>query len=214
MTKAPARRLATRAKPTKGPSRRTAKPVATRAGKAGGLSGLPEWDLTDLYTSLDAPEVKRDLERCDADSIAFEHDFKGKLADLVSQPDGGARLADAIRRYEAIEELMGRILSYAGLAYAGNTVDPVIAKFYADAQERITTSSLHLLFFALELNRIEDATLELAMRDPALAHYRPWIEDIRKEKPYQLDDRLEQLFHEKSVTGYSAWNRLFDETIA
>ena len=51
-------------------------------------------------------------------------------------------------------------------------------------------------------------------RDPALGHYRPWIEDIRKEKPYQLEDRVEQLFHEKSVTGRGAWNRLFDETIA
>ena len=37
---------------------------------------------------------------------------------------------------------------------------------------------------------------------------------MRKDKPYQLEDRVEQLFHEKSVTGYSAWNRLFDETIA
>ena len=52
------------------------------------------------------------------------------------------------------------------------------------------------------------------MRDPALGHYRPWLEDVRKDKPYQLEDRVEQLFHEKSVTGYSAWNRLFDETIA
>ena len=52
------------------------------------------------------------------------------------------------------------------------------------------------------------------MREPALGHYRPWIEDIRKEKPYQLEDRVEQLFHEKSVTGAGAWNRLFDETMA
>ena len=52
------------------------------------------------------------------------------------------------------------------------------------------------------------------MADPALGHYRPWLEDIRKEKPYQLEDRIEQLFHEKSVTAASAWNRLFDETIA
>ncbi len=52
------------------------------------------------------------------------------------------------------------------------------------------------------------------MADPALGHYRPWLEDVRKDKPYQLEDRVEQLFHEKSVTGYSAWNRLFDETIA
>ena len=52
------------------------------------------------------------------------------------------------------------------------------------------------------------------MQEPALGHYRPWLEDVRKDKPYQLEDRIEQLFHEKSVTAYSAWNRLFDETIA
>jgi oligoendopeptidase F len=98
--------------------------------------------------------------------------------------------------------------------YAGNTTDPARAKFYGDVQERITAASLHLLFFTLELNRIDDAELEAAMRDPALGHYRPWIEDVRKEKPYQLEDRVEELFHEKSVTGYSAWNRLFDETMA
>ena len=78
----------------------------------------------------------------------------------------------------------------------------------------MTAASLHLLFFTLELNRIDDAVLEAAMADPALGHYRPWLEDVRKDKPYQLEDRVEQLFHEKSVTGYSAWNRLFDETIA
>src|SRR5207237_1112817 len=94
------------------------------------------------------------------------------------------------------------------------TIDPARAKFYADVQERITAASTHLLFFVLELNRIDDAKLEAAMNDPALGHYRPWLEDIRKDKPYQLEDRIEQLFHEKSVTAYSAWNRLFDETIA
>src|SRR5215831_16341390 len=88
------------------------------------------------------------------------------------------------------------------------------ARFYADVQERVTAASTHLLFFTLELNRLDDAKLEAAMQDGALAHYRPWLEDIRREKPYQLEDRVEQLFHEKSVTTYSAWNRLFDETIA
>src|SRR5262249_46328246 len=65
----------------------------------------------------------------------------------------------------------------------------------------------------LELNRLDDAALERAMEDAALGHYRPWLEDIRKDKPYQLDDKLEELFHEKSVTGAGAWNRLFDETL-
>ena len=122
-------------------------------------------------------------------------------------------LAEAVRRYEAIEEVLGRLISYAGLLYSGNTTDPAIGKFYGDMQERITAASLHLLFFTLELNRIDDAELDKAMADPALGHYRPWLEDIRKDKPYQLEDRIEQLFHEKSVTGYSAFNRLFDETM-
>ena len=119
-----------------------------------------------------------------------------------------------MKRYEALDDLLGRLISFAGLVHAGNTVDPARAKFYADVQERITAASTHLLFFVLELNRLDDAKLEAAMQDPALGHYRPWLEDIRKDKPYQLEDRIEQLFHEKSVTAYSAWNRLFDETIA
>jgi len=174
------------------------------------LGVMPEWDLTDLYPAMDAPEVKRDLERTEAECVAFESAYKGRLAELAAMPEAGATLAQAVKRYERLDDLIGRLISYASLVYAGNTTDPVRAKFYGDVQERITAASLHLLFFTLELNRIEDAVLDAAMTDPALGHYRPWIEDVRKEKPYQLEDRIEQLFHEKSVSGYSAWNRLFD----
>jgi len=175
---------------------------------------LPEWNLADLYAGLDDPRIKRDLDRGAAESLAFEHDCKGKLAALADGPEPGARLGEAIKHYEALDDLLGRLTSYAGLLHVGDTVDPARAKFYADVQERVTAASTHLLFFTLELNRLDDAKLEATMQHGALAHYRPWIEDIRREKPYQLEDRVEQLFHEKSVTGYSAWTRLFDETIA
>jgi oligoendopeptidase F len=178
------------------------------------LGRLPEWNLADLYPAADAAEVARDLGKADADSRDFERSFKGQLAALAAEADGGARLAESVRRYEAIGELLGRLASFATLTYVGDTTDSARAKFYGDVQEKLTTASTHLLFFTLELNRIDDAVLEAAMGDAALGHYRPWLEDVRKEKPYQLDDRLEQLFHEKSVTGYSAWNRLFEETIA
>ena len=178
------------------------------------LGALPEWNLSDLYPGLDSPEIKRDLDQADSDCAAFEQEFKGRLAAMATGEGAGRSLAGAVRRYEAIDDRLGRLISYASLVYAGNTTDPVRAKFYGDVQERITAASLHLLFFTLELNRVDDTQLEAAMRDPALGHYRPWLEDVRKEKPYQLEDRVEELFHEKSVTGYSAWNRLFDETIA
>ena len=177
-------------------------------------SGLPEWNLGDLYSSIDAPEIARDLDKLDTDCVAFEGAYKGRIAGEVAKPDSGTWLAAAIKRYEAIDDLAGRLGSFAGLAHAGNTVDPAITKFYGDVSERITAASVHLLFFALELNRVDDAAIERAMQTPALNHYRPWIEDLRKDKPYQLEDRVEQLFHEKSSTAYSAWNRQFDQTIS
>src|SRR6201746_151588 len=175
---------------------------------------LPEWNLADLYSGIDAPEIVRDLEKMDADCVAFETDYKGKLAENAAGEDGGRWLANVVRRYEAIDDLAGRLGAYAGLVHAGDTVDPAISKFYGDVSERLTAASVHLLFFGLELNRIDDAVIERALQTPEFDHYRPWIEDLRKDKPYQLEDRVEQLFHEKSQSGYAAWNRLFDQTIS
>ncbi len=187
---------------------------AAKAAKPAAIGKLPEWDLSALYPSLDSPQIKEDLARADAMCLKFEEQYKGKLLGLADQPSAGRALAAAIKTYETIDDLIGRVVSYAQLVYSGNTTDPVRAKFYGDVQDRVTTSSSHLLFFSLELNRIDDAVLERAMTDPALGHYRPWLTDLRKAKPYQLEDRVEQLFHEKSVTGQAAWNRLFNDTIA
>ena len=189
----------------------TGNKAAAAKSKAG---KLPEWNLADLYSGIGAAEIARDLQKMDADCVAFETDYKGKLAEDVARDDGGSWLAEAVRRYEAIDDLAGRLGSYAGLVHAGDSVDPAISKFYGDVSERLTAASVHLLFFALELNRIDDAVIERAMQTPELGHYRPWIEDLRKDKPYQLEDRVEQLFHEKSQSGYAAWNRLFDQTIS
>ncbi len=178
------------------------------------LGAMPEWRLEHLYPAMDSAAFAADLKRSAEEAAAFAEAYRGKLADLLAAEDGAARLHEAIRRYEALEDLMGRVMSYAGLIYAGDTTDPRRGKFYGDAQEKMTAASSDLLFFTLELNRIDDATLDAAMRKEPLSHYAPWLTDIRQEKPYQLDDKLEQLFLEKSVVGRGAWNRLFDETIA
>ncbi|WP_024574288.1 MULTISPECIES: M3 family oligoendopeptidase [unclassified Afipia] len=209
------RTSALRKSPAKSKTAPKAKAPARKAsGAPGKAAKLPEWNLTDLYPAIDAPEVTRDLDKLDADCVAFENAYKGKIAEQVAASDGGEWLAEAIRSYEAIDDLAGRLASYAGLAHAGNTVDAAISKFYGDISERITAASTHLLFFALELNRVDDEVIKRAMGTPSLNHYRPWIEDLRKDKPYQLEDRVEQLFHEKSQTAYGAWNRQFDQTIA
>jgi oligoendopeptidase F len=200
--------------PGKATASKAARKSSTKAPSKPKPAKLPEWNLADLYSAIDAPEVARDLDRIDADCASFEADYKGKLAEETAKPGGGAWLAGAVKRYEAIDDLAGRLASYAGLIHAGDSVDPAISKFYGDVSERITAASVHLLFFGLELNRVDDAVIEQAMQTPELGHYRPWIEDSRKDKPYQLEDRVEQLFHEKSQTGYGAFNRLFDQTIS
>ena len=178
------------------------------------LGPLPQWKLEDLYESPESPRFQSDLLRAGDDAKAFAGNYRGKLEGLASGPDGGERLFEAVRAYEALQDLMGRLMSYASLLYAGDTSDPARAKFYGDTQEKITAISGDLLFFELELNRLDDSRLDAATRRSSLSHYRPWLDDIRKERPHQLADEIEKLFLEKSVTGVAAWNRLFDETVA
>jgi oligoendopeptidase F len=177
-------------------------------------STLPEWNLADLYPGVDSPALAVDFERAARESNDFATKYRGRLAELAVDKQASEKLGEAVARYEALQDLLGRIMSFASLLHAGNVTDPARAKFYADARDKIVDASTKLLFFQLELNRIDDAILDRAAQHPPLAHWRPWLEDIRKEKPYELDDKLEELFHEKSVTGASSWNRLFDETIA
>ena len=170
---------------------------------------LPDWDLTDLYPSTDAPEVKRDLDWLEEACLSFARDYEGKLADL-----DGAGMYDCILRDERISQVAGRLGSFAGLLYYQNTVDGERAKFFSDIQDKITTYTAPLVFFSLEVNRIPEETLETMLQHDGLARYRPIFERMRKMRPYQLSDELERYEHDMSVVGASAWNKLFDETIA
>ncbi len=178
------------------------------------LGALPQWRLEDLYESMEAPRFAADLDRAQREAKEFAKTWRGKLSAIAETKEGGERLAEAVKSYEALQDLIGRVMSYASLLYASDTSDSARAKFYGDVHERVTALTGDLLFFELELNRIDDAKLAAAMAAPALGHYRPWLEDIRKEKPHQLADDIEQLFLEKSVSGAAAWNRLFDDTMS
>jgi oligoendopeptidase F len=173
------------------------------------LGGLPEWDLSDLYPGPESPALNGDLAQLVEDAEAFRRRYEGRLADL-----SGTALGEAVETYERIQELIGRIISYASLVHAGNLADPEIGRFYQTIQERTNAVSTDLLFFTLELNRLDDAVLAAKEADPALARYRPWLRDIRAFRPHQLSDEVEKLLHEKYVAGRAAWTRLFDETIA
>src|SRR5919106_4710940 len=144
------------------------------------LGTLPEWNLADLYDGPDSKKLKADLETSDRAAEAMQERYAGKLAALLDGGKGGAELAQAVREFEALNDVLGRIVSYASLLYAADTSDPKRQKFFGDIQEKITAISSKLLFFPLELNRLDDAIIETAMASSELGHYRPWLEDLRK----------------------------------
>jgi oligoendopeptidase F len=196
------------------PADRISHAASDESGAAAALGDLPSWNLGDLYPSADGPLFLGDMEKARVNAAAFQEKWKGNLsAACAKTSDEG--LGQSLKEFEALEDLIGRIGSYAGLTYYGDMTDPAKGKFFSDISAAITDIAANLLFYGLELNRIEDSLLELSMtQDPIAGHYRPWLEDLRKEKPHQLDDQIEQLFLEKSQTGGAAWNRLFNETIA
>jgi oligoendopeptidase F len=178
--------------------------------KVASLGAMPEWDLSDLYASPDAPEVQRDLKIAAEEAQRIKSEYQGRLAVLAK--DG--RLIDAIKDYEKLSDLVGKLGSYSGLYYVLDQTDPARAKFNGDVSEALTKIYTDLIFFELELNQIDDATMDAAVKGAELKRYKPWLDDLRKEKPHQLDEKLERLFAEKSQTSRGAWNRLFDETMS
>lgn len=173
------------------------------------LGLLPAWDLTDLYRDPEAPELERDLQKADALASKFRQDYAGKLASL-----SGEDLKGTIAAYETLQDLTGKIMSYSYLVYAGNMSDARGGQFLQAVKERITSLSAKVLFFELELNKLEDERLAEMVAKTSLAHYEPWLRDLRARKKHQLGDEMERLLLEKRVSGRSAWVRLFDETIA
>ena len=175
----------------------------------GPMGNLPEWNLDDLYTGEDAPELKRDLEWLETECAAFAADYENKLAMLDA-----ASLLNCVLRNEKINQVAGRIMSYAGLRYYQMTTDASRAKFMSDAQEKITNYTTPLVFFTLELNTLDDYHMvALLTANADLARYKPVFDRIRAMKKYQLSDELEKFMHDLGVVG-DAWERLFDETIA
>ena len=183
--------------------------AAARAATSPELGDMPEWDLGDLYPGRDSPALAQDLADADKAAKAFRAAHAGKLAGL-----SGDAFAKAIAEFERMDETLSRIMSFASLAYADDQSDATLAKFWQTMQEKVNAISTDLLFFRLEINRIDDDALAEKLKSPALAHYGPWLRDIRVYRPHDLSDDLERLLHEKSVAGRGAWSRLFDETMA
>lgn len=173
------------------------------------MSDLPVWDLSDLYSGMQAAELKADFAKLEQDTKEFAKKYDGKVLGL-----SGDDLGAALEEYENITELSQKIGSYAGLLFASDMLDDEIGSFYQNTSEKLTEVYSELVFFTLALNKFSDEELAEKLKSAKLNHYEPWIRDLRVMKPYQLSDELEKFELDKSVTANSAWVRLFEETHA
>ncbi|MFM7083562.1 MAG: M3 family oligoendopeptidase [Hyphomicrobium sp.] len=175
------------------------------------LGVLPEWDLSDLYNSPDDPNFKCDISFAEKSVKLFKEKYQGHLINIAND---GAKLAEVIKGYEQLTDLLGKLSSYAGLYYYANQSDSLRSKFFGDTNDALTRLGTELIFFELELNKIDQSLLDKQAQRSVLLRYKPWLDDLRREKPYQLEENLERLFTEKSQTSRSAFSRLFNETMS
>ena len=166
------------------------------------------WDLSDLYEGTDDPRIEEHITESETAAAAFRERYYGKVAELDA-----AGLAEAIAERERIEEILTRAAYYAHLNFATNMADAPRGALVARLTEKGAQLDTQLLFFGLEIAALDDAAADALVESPELESWRHWLQSVRKYRPYLLTEPEEKILTEKSVSGVSAWDRLFDELV-
>ncbi len=166
------------------------------------------WQLDDLYQNLQDPGIETDRNRCLEMADSFSEKYQGRLQDVSAQD-----LARAVGDLEEIEELGGKVISYADLCFAVNTQDPEAGRIWQSSREFASAVSRKTLFFGLEWSRLPDTVTKSLLGDPALTSRRHYLEKLRSFAPYRLSNPEEQLLTAKEPAGRSAWVSLFEKVV-
>jgi oligoendopeptidase F len=170
---------------------------------------LPVWDLSEIYTDIKDPKIKTDLKKIKNLSNDFLRKWKGKIKDL-----NPSDFLLCIETYQEICENIHRIGTHSSLIFATNMEDAEISRYNSSVSDEFTEILSSLIFFTLELSKVDDKTIKDWMNDTNSNKWEPYLRVLRKRNPYLLDPLVEEILIEKSATGRSAWVRLFDETSA
>src|SRR5829696_485490 len=168
-----------------------------------------EWNLSDLFAGPDDPRIESELDEAQSAATAFRQRYREKLAELSA-----AELNDAVAELERIESAATRVETYARLRQAADSTDQARGALVQKVREQNTQIETALLFFDLEWSALDDDLAEGLLADSALEHYAQVLRSQRRYKPHQLTEPEEKISAEKSLTGSSAWGRLFNELVS
>ena len=170
---------------------------------------LPIWNLSEIYKDIKDPNIGKDIKEISKLSNEFLKKWKGRIKELSATD-----FVNCIEKYQAINESIYKIGTHSSLTFATNMEDPEISRYNSSISDQITEILSSLIFFTLELSKIDDKTIESWMKENSAQKWQPFITILRKRNPYLLDPLVEEILIEKSATGRAAWVRLFDETSA
>ena len=170
---------------------------------------LPAWSLDDLYDGFTTDRMKVDQQDVRHTAEKLVTTWKSRLHEADADT-----LAGIIGDYERIAEMLGRMTSFADLAFAADMTDPEVGKQAQMMRELESEISAMLVFVELELATMSDDHMVSLLSTPSMSYWQPWIRIVRAFRPHQLSDELETMLIERQPSGRAAWIRLFDETAA
>jgi oligoendopeptidase F len=175
------------------------------------LTGAEEvgWDLSDLYDGPDDSRLQGELDEAKTATEAFRDRYRGHVAALEAPA-----LAEAVLERERIESMLDRVMTFAQLRFSTNMADPPRGALVQRIQEEYAALTTELLFFGLEWAAVDDDHAERVLADDAVEAHRHWLESLRRYRPHLLSEPEERILTEKSVSGSSAWSRLYGELLS
>ena len=170
--------------------------------------GLPSWDLSDLYSGMEAPELEDNLDSMVAQAAAFEQEYKGRIV----RPDISADfLQSALEAYEKLLQAQYKPGAFASLLFSTDTVDSSRGALLQRTREVGTAAAKHLIFFDLEIGSIPQDTFDDIIDQPQLKPYRHYLQHQRELAKYNLSEAEEGILQETANTRGRAFERLFTE---
>ncbi len=174
------------------------------------LGSLPSWDLSAYFNNKDDPRILSTLTDTKKRAEEFTHRWRGVLT-TVSLP---TEILFALQEYEAIFQEGIKPLHFAQLLQSVNSADADHGALFQKTQTAYTELYNQLIFFELELLALSDNALQKLAGAQELSNYRHFLLILLKTKPHRLPEREEQMLTDFSLTGKSAFTRLFDEELS
>jgi oligoendopeptidase F len=181
--------------------------MSTNAAAKSGAENI-QWDLSDLYNSVDDPALQEDKSRLHQQAKQFAADYRGNVTAFDA-----IQMFEALQEYEDIIEQLNKISSFATLTWSTDTSNAKYGKLVQETNELSSEIHQQLVFFDVEWLAMEDEQAETLIESDKLSHYKHYLETSRRYQSHILEEEAEQVLSAKKVTGSSAWNRYFDETM-